>query len=151
MSDRAGGRNSKDLYAGLIFVAAGVAAMVIARDYRMGTTARMGPGYFPTVLGGALVVLGIAVGVRAWWARGARAGAWAVRPLVLVLAAVLGFAGLVQPAGLAVAVVVAVCLSCLAGSEFRPREVLLLAVGLALFSVGVFVYGLGLPFKSWPW
>ena len=54
-------RNMKDFLAGLMFIAFGAAAAGLAQNYNMGTAARMGPGYFPTVLGGVLAVLGVII------------------------------------------------------------------------------------------
>ena len=52
-------KNPRDFWTGVIYVAVGTAAVVIARDYGLGTAFRMGPGYFPTILGGLLVLIGL--------------------------------------------------------------------------------------------
>ena len=54
-------RNNRDVWAGVMLIATGAAAVIIARDYAFGTSLRMGPGYFPSVLGGLLVLLGVGV------------------------------------------------------------------------------------------
>lgn len=59
-------RNGKDFWAGLMFISFGIGFMVVARQYTMGTSVRMGPSYFPTVLGGLLTVLGAVVFLRAF-------------------------------------------------------------------------------------
>src|SRR5262245_21591608 len=61
--------NGKDFWAGLMFIAFGLAFMYKAQDYAMGTSVRMGPAYFPTVLGGMLAVLGAIVLFRAFVTR----------------------------------------------------------------------------------
>ena len=58
--------NGKDFWAGLMFIAFGLAFMFVAQNYAMGNAVRMGPAYFPTVLGGMLAVLGAAVLARAF-------------------------------------------------------------------------------------
>jgi putative tricarboxylic transport membrane protein len=115
----------------------------------MGTAFRMGPGYFPSVLGGVLTVLGVIVAARALWTAGGPVTLPRLRPLVLVLASVVAFAVLVQSAGLVVATVALVLVSALGGSEFRWGEVVVLAVVLAGLAIVVFVYGLGLPIPLW--
>jgi hypothetical protein len=53
--------NGKDFWAGMMFVGFGLAFMIVAQDYSMGTAVRMGPAYFPVVLGGILAVLGAVI------------------------------------------------------------------------------------------
>lgn len=118
----------------------------------MGTAVRMGPSYFPTVLGWLLAVLGVVIVVSALRPSSPEGSvkAWAFRPLLLVLAGVLAFAFLVQPAGLILAVVALVFMSALGGTEFKFIEVAILSVILVALAVGVFVYGISLPFKLFP-
>lgn len=144
-------RNSKDLWAGAIFVLAGAGAVVISRGYPMGTAARMGPGYFPTLVGGTLALLGVATMLRAWRGEGERVPRFALRPLLLVLGAVVVFAYLAPVAGLAVAAVALVALSRVGGGERHLGETGTLAAVLAGLAVAIFVYGLKLPLQAWPW
>src|SRR2546425_13181410 len=58
--------NGKDFWAGAMFIAFGLAFMIVAQNYAMGNAVRMGPAYFPTVLGGILAVLGAVVLLRAF-------------------------------------------------------------------------------------
>ncbi len=142
--------NSKDFYAGVVFVFFGITALLVARTYPMGNAMRMGPGYMPTILGGILALLGLVIAARALWLSGEAISAWALRPLLLVLGAVLAFAVLVEPLGLVLAVLALVVTGCLGGSEFRLCEVAVLSLVLVVLAVAVFVYGLGLPFGMWP-
>jgi hypothetical protein len=142
--------NSQDFYAGLMFIFFGVLFLLGARNYPMGSAVRMGPGYFPAVLGGLLTVIGFVISAGALRSGEESIKSWALRPMILVTIAVLGFAVLVNTAGLILAILALVILSCLAGSEFRLREVAGLSIVLAVLTVGVFVYGFGLPFKVWP-
>lgn len=143
-------RHPQDFFAGLLFVGIGGAAIAIARGYPMGSAMSMGPGYFPTILGGLLILVGLALALRALAARGDPVGAFAFRPLVLVHGAVVGFALLVRPMGLVAATLVLVVLGRLGGRDVRAGEVALLFLFLTGLAVGLFVYGLGLPFRTWP-
>ncbi len=142
---------SKDFYAGLIFMVIGTGAVVIAvRNYSFGHAMRMGPGYFPAGLGGLLALLGLVILVRSFARSGARIGPLALRPLVLIVLALVLFGYLLKPLGLGLAIGALVFVGALGGREFRWREVTLLAVALAVSSVAAFVWGLGLPFPVWP-
>ena len=81
-------RHPKDFVAGLMFVAVGAAAIVIAANYPLGTAARMGPGYFPRILGILLILLGSALALRALRLRGAKLPGWHWRPTLIVLGSV---------------------------------------------------------------
>jgi hypothetical protein len=143
-------RNSKDLYAGLIFFLFGISSVLISRNYPMGTAARMGAGYFPSILGGILAIIGVGIAMRGLWFKVEAVRPFALRPLFLVLGAVLAFALLLESLGLVAATLALIVISCLGGREFRLREVVVLFLLLTALAVGVFVYGLGIPFKVWP-
>jgi hypothetical protein len=140
----------KDFWAGLMFFVFGLAFMLVARNYNMGTAVRMGPAYFPVVLGGILAVLGLIIFAKSFFTAGEQVAKLYFRPLLLVLGAVIVFALLLKPLGLVAAVFALTGISALGGYEFKAKEVVILAVVLAAFAVGVFFYGLGLPFNLWP-
>jgi Tripartite tricarboxylate transporter TctB family len=141
-------RNPKDFWTGAIFTGIGAAIVVIARDYPFGTATKMGPGYFPTVLGVLLGVIGLIAIVRSFLQSGERIRGFAWKPTILVLGATLLFGFLVREAGLALALIVMVMVSAFASVMFRLIPSVALAVGLALFSVVVFVKALGLPMPA---
>ena len=143
-------RSPSDFWCGLIFLAIGVAFMLLARDYRMGTAARIGPGYFPTLLGGVLAALGLLITLPSLFVAGEQFPRVAWRPLLTILAAIVVFGLLLEPAGLALAVAALVIISGLADRELRLRESLALALFLVVFSIGIFVSLLGLPLSLWP-
>jgi hypothetical protein len=122
----------------------------VARDYPMGSALRMGPGYFPLVLGVLLALLGVAVCVRGLAIRGEPVETMRLRPLLLILAAVGLFAAGIEVAGIVVLTVVAVIVAAAASTESKPVEVMFLLIVLLALSVGVFTYALGLPFKLMP-
>ena len=143
-------RHERDFYSGLIFVLFGLAAVFIARGYSLGSPLRMGAGYFPTALGALLAGLGFILVGRSLMLEGPKITGIAARPLILILVAVVAFGLLLEPFGLVAATVALIAISCLAGSEFRWREVVFLCVILVALALGLFVYGLGLPLQVWP-
>lgn len=143
-------RNPRDFYAGLLFLFFGVVATWFARDYPMGSALRMGPGYFPMVLGVMLLALGAVTCATGLAMRGEAVERMRARPLLLILAAVGSFALAIEPAGIVVATVLSAALAAAASSESRAGEFAILVVVLLALAVGVFTYGLGLPFKLMP-
>ena len=143
---KVGLRDNQDFWAGVMLLAIGVTAVVIARNYPFGTSLRMGPGYFPTVLGSILALFGLWFVVKAFRSTetieaGGSLRALSVIPLSLVL-----FGILMNYAGFVPALMVLIFGSALATTEFNIFEVVLLTVGLTAACVAVFIWGLGLPY-----
>jgi hypothetical protein len=138
-------RNPKDFWTGLIYIFFGSSAILIARDYSMGTAIKMGPAYFPTILGGLLMGIGVISVIRSFIVHGAPIGAFAFKGLALVSVSVLVFGFIVRGAGLAVALPVLIIISALASTRFHWRPTLIMAAGLTIFCVLVFIKGLGIP------
>jgi len=144
--------NPKDFWTGVIFMVVGGAAVVLARDYPFGTTFKMGPGYFPTVLGALLALVGLITVLRGLLRSGTEVGAMAYREMFLVLMATLLFGLLLRGAGLIVAVVLLVVVAAYASRFFRWKSAVTLGVGMAAFCVVVFIKALGLPIPMLgPW
>ena len=139
-------RNNRDFIVGLLFVVIGALAVVLARDYPIGTTMRMGPGYFPTALGAILFLFGLYVLVRGIRGGETVKGAWGLRPLALIALSIVLFGFLLDRVGMVPAIVVTLVVAAAAGREFRLKEVLVVAAVIAIFSVAVFSYGLKLPY-----
>lgn len=139
--------NAKDLAAGLLFIAIGAFfAGNALLDLRMGSTLNMGPGYFPTVLGGLLVLLGLAIGASGIGKPSEGFGNISVRGVVLVMAAIVFFGATVRGLGFVPALFVSVMFAALSSREMTLRLALVLAVTLTAFSTLVFIYALGLPY-----
>jgi hypothetical protein len=137
---------SKDFWAGVMLIVTGAVAVVFARDYAFGTMLRMGPGYFPSVLGGVLVLFGLYL-----LAQGLRSGEmiegnWSLRALIVLPLSLVMFGLLMDHAGFVPALMALIVGSAAAGSEFKLGEALLLAAGLTVFAVVLFIWGLGLPY-----
>ena len=136
---------SKDLWSGVIFVALGCAAVILGRGNPMGTAMRMGPAYFPTMLGLLLALIGLTVVVRAIIKPGPSISRISFGKPALVLAATVLFGLLLNSLGLAGALILLVVLCAFASERFRWPVALALAVGLAIGSSIIFVYLLALP------
>ena len=143
-------RNPRDFWSGVLFTLFGVGTLAIGSKYTLGTAARMGPGYFPRILGILLIVLGVTIALRALRVRGEAMPRFRLRPLVVVLGSVVLFGAIVRPLGVALSTVILIVVASAASSEFRPRESLAAGVLLAALAVGVFVIGLQLQLPIWP-
>jgi len=143
-------RCPRDFCAGLIFLFFGALAAYIARDYPMGSAVRMGPGYFPYLLGILLALLGVVICIKSLVAHGERVESASLRALLLVLGAIGVFAGTIESAGIVIATALLVGIGAAASPESRLREVVVLIVFMLALAVGLFTYGLGLPFKIFP-
>ena len=138
----------KDFWSGLMLIAIGGGAVFIARNYQFGSSLRMGPGYFPTILGAALVVFGIY-----FTGKGLRSGAeklegsWSLRALIIVPLALVLFGLLIDRAGFIPAMLALIICSAAASNQFRLVEVLVFSVLLTAACVVVFVWLLGLPYE----
>jgi hypothetical protein len=137
---------NKDFWSGVMLMAVGLGAMVIARNYPFGTSLRMGPGYFPTLLGGLLAVGGLYLLLKGLRSSDMIESGWSLRALVVIPVALVVFGYLMDHAGFVPALIVLIVASAAGGSEFNIVEVSLLAVGLTILSVAVFIWGLGLPY-----
>ena len=141
----------KDFWAGLMFIGVGMFFIVWAMThYQMGTAVRMGPAYFPAVLGGLLAFLGVLVFIEAFAMEGPPVPKFALRPLILISLACVVYGYLMKPLGLVVATAALVFISAYGGHEFKWKEVTILFLVLIVFSILVFVKGLTLPFPICP-
>lgn len=145
-------RNHRDLWAGVMFFAMGVLFMVLSQQYQIGSAAKMGPGFFPAVLGGILAVLGLIIFLGAFARANVqlRVGAIGWRELVMILGSVALFGMLLPSMGVVVALVVLISVSSLASHDFSVRDTAISIVVLAIFSYVAFVKGLELQFPLWP-
>ena len=159
-------KSPQDLWAGLMFIGFGLFFMVVAigtpefldrllgtrliPGYQMGSAVRMGPAYFPVVLGGILALLGFLVLLDSLVEEGPKVAKFHFRPLIFILISSLAFAYLLKPLGLVLAGIALVFISAFGGHEFKWKEVAILSAVLVVFSVLVFVKALALPFPICP-
>src|SRR5262245_15305908 len=105
-------KSARDFWAGLMFIAFGLFFLIVAqKNYQMGTAVRMGTGYFPSVLGGILAVLGGIVLFDSFVLSGTKVPKFHFRPLLFILIASLAFAYLLKPLGLVLATAVLIFVS----------------------------------------
>lgn len=141
---------NQDSLAGLMFVALGALGLWLGRNYEMGTSARMGPGYLPTILCVGMILLGAVIAFRGVSIGAGPVAALRLRPIVAVLLGLVAFLMLLQRMGLPAAVFASVSIGSLGSDNVRPIETLLLAAFLAVTVSAIFILGLGLPLKFWP-
>ena len=138
-------RNEKDFWIGIVYLAFGSATIIISRDYSMGTALKMGPSYFPTILGSLLILIGIISLVRSFVKPGTPFGVFALKGLILIIASIILFGFIVRWVGLVIALPILVIISSYASIQFRWKYSLALAAGLTIFCILVFLKGLGVP------
>jgi hypothetical protein len=154
-------KSQKDFFSGLMFIAVGLAFAWGATTYNVGEGARMGPGYFPLMLGVVLALIGAVVLFTSLVVEtegGEKIGKWAWRPLFFVIAANLlfgillgGLPSLGLPAmGLIAAIYGLTIVSSLADGHFHTRDILILATVLAIASYLAFIVLLKLQIQVWP-
>ena len=154
-------KSQKDFFSGLMFMGVGAAFAWGATTYSIGSGARMGPGYFPLVLGFLLAMLGAIITFKALVIEtedGEKMGAWAWKPLFFIIVANLVFGVLLGglpsiklPAmGMIAAIYALTFIASLAGEEFKFKEVVILATVLAVMSYLGFIVLLKLQFLAWP-
>jgi len=140
-------RTNKDLWAGLMYIVTGALGMWIARDYPFGSALRMGPGYFPSVLGGIMVAMGIyvlALGLRKNHEK--IQGNLSLRALIVLPISMIVFGILMEEAGFIPAMAALIPISAAAGRDFKWLEVVPLTIGLTIACAAGFIFALGLPY-----
>jgi putative tricarboxylic transport membrane protein len=141
-----------DLSTGVLLITTSVVAWIAGTDLRQGTSLQMGPGYFPRLLCILLAGIGLLLLIRGLLAdRSAQQKVFPLRAIVLILAAIAHFALTIEKLGLAIAVLGVILIGGSAHREMRVFELAMVAVGMALLSVALFIYVLGLPISAWPW
>ena len=154
-------KSQKDFFSGLLFMSVGTAFAWGATTYKMGSGARMGPGYFPLILGVILAVLGCALAAKALIVTthgGEKIGKFAWKPLFFIITANLVFGAAIgglpgiglPPLGLIAGIYLLTFIAAKGGEEFKLKEVAILATILSLMSHLAFIVLLKLQFPVWP-
>ena len=154
-------KSQKDFFSGLMFLLVGIGFAWGATSYNVGTGARMGPGYFPLVLGVLMAFLGLVIAIKATVINtpdGDKIGSWAWKPLFFIIAANLvfgvmlgGLPSIKIPAmGLVLAIFALTFIASMAGDEFSFKAVFILATVLSIMSYLAFIVLLKLQFPVWP-
>ncbi len=154
-------KSQKDFFSGLMFIIVGAAFAIGAYSYSMGEGARMGPGYFPRLLGIVLAVLGSVIlfkSLTVATADGDKIGSFAWKPLICIIGANIvfgicigGLPAIKFPAlGMIVGIFALTFIASLAAEQYKIKEVFLLATFLAILSYLAFIVLLKLQFPVWP-
>jgi len=139
---------SSDFLTGILFCGIGAVAIIIGSAYPIGTTARIGAGYFPLLVSTALVLLGGVLIIRSFLTETEEIGPVDFRPLLLLIVSILLFGLLIEDWGFPVAGLAVVIGARIAGRHYKPLETALLAAGLVGFCFLLFSYGLGLQLPA---
>lgn len=142
-------KSPQDFGAGLVFIAIGVAGIYFGRELTYGSSARMGPGYFPTILSYVIIFIGLIIGGRGLATDGPSVERIPLRPITFVILAILAFGFLIERIGLALTAIAVTFIASAAREKFNLKETATLGVVLALLCVGVFIYGLSQPMPAW--
>ena len=146
---------NKDLLAGLMFMVIGIIFAVGAYNYQMGTAARMGPGYFPRILGFIMAGLGLliaGIGLKNQAEFAATEGiGWTWKPVILLTFAVVLFGVTLPSLGMIIAISLLTMISGFAAHDKNYRELVIITVIMCIFCAGVFIWGLKLQMKLFPW
>ena len=150
-------KNLQDFWSGMFFIALGVLAIYLSRNYPMGTALEMGPGYFPTWLGGIMIGFGVVISVLSFKLEGEAdqretIHEWGFRPWLVLTATLVLFAVLMEAEfGFVPSLIVLIAGCALAHKDVHWRETLLLSVFVTAGAVAIFSYGLGLPYRLFWW
>lgn len=157
-------RGPRDFYGGLVLIGIAILAIWASRDLSGSHGFAFGPGTAPRMFAILLVLVGAAIAVSGLLVDGPPIEKFAVKGPAYVVAAILLFACLIRGIsleyiglpisipgfGLVTATFIAFMVSIMGSSEMRWIESLLVAVGMTVFCVVLFVYLLALPFQLWP-
>jgi hypothetical protein len=145
-------RNQKDFWSGVMFIACGLFFLGFAREYDFGSAQRMGPAFFPSVLGGLLALIGALIAFQGIAIEGhdGKIEKFHFGPMFWVLGAVVVFGLLLRAGGLLVSIVALVAISSVGSHETRVKEVIWLSIGMAILVYLVFIVGLNLTIPVLP-
>ncbi len=143
-------KSPRDFGAGLLFILIGLGGFWFGRNLNIGIASRMGPGYFPMMLSGLIAALGLLVMIKSFAIDGPEIEKPQLRPLFFIVLSMLAFGYLIERIGLAFSVAVMIIIATFARrAKFDIKETLLLAIGMGVFAVFVFIYGLGQTLPAW--
>jgi len=144
--------DTTNLICGLLLILTGLFFAYQSLELELGTALRMGPGYFPFILACALILFGAIILVQSARVEGEPIGHIAWRGMLFILPAPIIFGLTVRGLGFVPALFICSLVASFASGRMKPLTALVLSVALTIFSVLVFSYGLGLPFRRFgPW
>ena len=129
----------------------GLYVIVQGSGYEMGSLRRMGPGFFPVMIGSVLLLFAVLLVLEVWHEEKTERNFWIPRPILTISAGFVAFAALLERAGLVPATLALVVLVSLAEKPVRPVAAVAIAVALSVLGVLVFIYGFGIPAAAFEW
>jgi hypothetical protein len=142
-------KSPQDLGAAIVFIVIGLAGLYVGKDLTFGTASHMGPGFFPTWINFLIIAIGVGTGVKALAIEGPPIERFQLRPILFIVTAIVVFGFLINAVGLALSAALMTIFAAYARRDVKVTETILLAAGLAVFSVIVFVYVLGQAVPAW--
>ncbi|WP_092999916.1 tripartite tricarboxylate transporter TctB family protein [Rhizobium sp. NFR07] len=143
-------RDIPDILAGAVMIGLGALGLWAGRDLRFGSAAMMGPGFLPDVICGLLIAFGGYVLVKAFSKAYEPIGESNIKPLIILVIAIAGFAFMSETLGFVVSTIWLLVIGSLADQESRWREIAISTLLLTIFGAFVFIYGLGVQMPIWP-
>lgn len=145
-------KNETDFWSGVMFVLWGLGFAVFAQQYDFGTAQRMGPAFFPSILGAILVVIGIFIALQGLRLKGTdgKLEKFYFGPLAWVLGAIVVYGLLLKSAGILISMVLLIAISSMGSHEFRWKEVIGLSIAMGVIVYLVFIWGLKLTIPVLP-
>lgn len=144
-------KGMQDFLCGLMFILIGVLGVWVGWDYPRGSPIRLGTGVFPAILSWGLIAIGAIVLVKGLTVRGPGIGTIAWRPVLLIGLAAALFAVLIETGGLLAAMIVMMILAALAGDDHTVKEFSIFAAIMIVMALAIFIWGLEMPIKVFPW
>ena len=142
-------KSPQDFGAAILFLIIGIAGIYFGKDLAFGSASRMGPGFFPTILSGTIALIGGIVGLKSLTIEGPAIEPIRLRPLLVILIAIVAFGYLIEQLGLAITTAGLTIFAAYARHDVNLKETIALAVFLSAFAIGVFAYALGQPLPIW--
>lgn len=145
-------RNHKDFWAGVLFMSFGAFFVVFSAQYKIGTAAKMEPGYFPTLVGAIVIILGLITTAGSMTSKSAveKVDRLNMGVLLLLMGSVVAFGLLINPLGLIASMFILIFMSSCASHEFTLKTALITSAALILLCLSLFVWLLKLQMPLWP-
>jgi hypothetical protein len=145
-------KNEYDFWSGVMFFLFGLIFFIGAMNYEFGFTKRMGPAYFPTILGGILILLGFVIGLKglAFERNEEKLERFHIGPIAFVITSIIIFALLIHRGGLILSIISLVGISMLGSHEFKWKEAVTVSVVMAIIVWAIFIYGLNFTIPVLP-
>lgn len=147
-------KSETDFWSGVMYIVIGAAFAGFAADYDYGTPQRMGPAFFPTMLGVILIFIGLIVGLKGLATEDPhghnKVEKFSFPEIAWITGAIVAYGLLLRPLGIMLANVILVVISMLASHQFRWKEAIGVSIVMGIIVYGVFVYGLKLTVPVWP-